>query len=99
MLYLSLLKWDYIKKRKIVIYIVRWEVSVKIISIENLKILISKLYDKFKLKIYIFQYYFNYKISYYKTSPTSIYFPEMREQIIPIYMTEEQEEQYNIIKQ
>ena len=26
------------------------------------KLFISKLYDKFKLKIYIFQYYFNYKI-------------------------------------
>jgi hypothetical protein len=59
------------------------------------------------------QDYFNYKISYYKTSPTSIYFPELREKIIPIYMTNEedlteeekkkgiksQEEEYNEIKQ
>jgi tRNA1(Val) A37 N6-methylase TrmN6 len=48
------------------------------------------------------QDYFNYKISYYKTSPTSIYFPTMNkahEQIIPIYMTKEQEEEYNEIKQ
>ncbi len=42
--------------------------------------------------------YFNYKISYYKTSPTSIYFPEKKEQIIPIYMTEEQEKEYDEIK-
>jgi len=48
------------------------------------------------------QDYFNYKISYYKTSPTSIYFPKMNEahkQIIPIYMTDEEEAQYNEIKQ
>lgn len=48
------------------------------------------------------QDYFNYKISYYKTSPTSIYFPKMNEahkQIIPIYMTDEEEAQYSEIKQ
>jgi tRNA1(Val) A37 N6-methylase TrmN6 len=48
------------------------------------------------------QDYFNYKISYYKTSPTSIYFPTINkpeDQIIPIYMTEKEEEEYNEIKQ
>lgn len=48
------------------------------------------------------QDYFNYKISYYKTSPTSIYFPKINEahtQIIPIYMTDEEEAQYSEIKQ
>jgi len=46
--------------------------------------------------------YFNYKISYYKTSPESVYFPTVNkphEQIVPIYMTKEQEEEYNQIKQ
>ena len=61
MLYLSLLKWDYIKKRKIVIYIVRWEVSVKIISIENLKILISKLYDNELMRIILLYYGYHHR--------------------------------------
>jgi len=43
--------------------------------------------------------YFNYKISYYKTSPKSIFFPEVHDKIEPIYMTEQQEKQYNLIKQ
>lgn len=43
--------------------------------------------------------YFNYKISYFKTSPTSIYFPKMRDNIVPIYMNEEQEKEYDQIKQ
>jgi hypothetical protein len=42
--------------------------------------------------------YFGYRISYYPTQK-SIYFPEKRDFIIPIYMTDEQEEKYNELKE
>jgi tRNA1(Val) A37 N6-methylase TrmN6 len=45
------------------------------------------------------QDYFNYKISYYKTSPDSIYFPKMIDHIEVIYMTEKEEMKYIEIKQ
>jgi 16S rRNA G966 N2-methylase RsmD len=42
--------------------------------------------------------YFNYRISYEPRSPDSIYFPKMIEEIIPLYLTNEEEEHYNKIK-
>ena len=48
---------------------------------------------------YNIQDYFNYKISYYKTSPDSIYFPKMIDHIEVIYMTEKEEMKYLEFKQ
>ena len=42
--------------------------------------------------------YFGHRISYYPTQK-SIYFPEKRDFIVPIYMTDEQEEKYNELKE
>lgn len=42
--------------------------------------------------------YFSYKISYYATSPKSIYFPERREVLLPIYMDSEFLQKYNDIE-
>lgn len=42
--------------------------------------------------------YFSYKISYYATSPKSIYFPERREVLLPIYMDNEFLKKYNDIE-
>lgn len=42
--------------------------------------------------------YFDYKISYYKSSDTSEFFPKRIEDFHPVYMTEEEEEKYKTIK-
>ena len=42
--------------------------------------------------------YFNFRISYYESSNKDGFFPERREHIEAIYMTEEQKEKYNKIK-
>lgn len=41
--------------------------------------------------------YFNYRISYYP-SPKSEFFPEKKEEIVAVYMTEDMEEEYKDIK-
>lgn len=42
--------------------------------------------------------YFDYKISYYKSSDSSVFFPKRIEDFHPVYMTDEEESKYKTIK-
>lgn len=75
-----------------------------IYDIENLLAFVDKRYPLDKKAFFEsvaipsnLEEYFGYRISYVPTQK-SIYFPEKREFIIPVYMTEKQEAEYNELK-
>lgn len=75
-----------------------YDIENLLAMIDNRKPLETEPYKDILSKLATMKDYFNYRISYYKTSNEGGFFPQRNELIYPIYMTEEQEKAYNKIK-
>jgi tRNA1(Val) A37 N6-methylase TrmN6/superfamily II DNA or RNA helicase len=77
---------------------VLYDIENLLAMIDNRKPTDKDVYDDILDKVENTKDYFDYKISYYKNSEKNDFFPDRREKIMPIYMTEEQEKNYNKFK-
>lgn len=66
--------------------------------VDNRKPVEKDCYNDIMSKVETVKDYFDYKISYFVNDDKSGNFPERREKLIPLYMTEEQEQKYNKLK-